>query len=43
MCESDAACGIRDIQMEEKHLYGPVSKEADDSALVSWPDRHARR
>jgi hypothetical protein len=25
--------------MEEKYLYGPL----DDSALVSWPDRHAAR
>ena len=28
-------------QMEEKHLYGPVSKDADDPDLVAWPDRHA--
>jgi len=27
-------------QMEEKHLYGPVAKDADDPKLVSWPDRH---
>ena len=28
-------------QMEEKHLYGPVAKDAEDPGLVSWPDRHA--
>ena len=29
-------------QMEEKHLYGPVSKETKEPALTSWPERHAR-
>jgi hypothetical protein len=29
-------------QMEEKHLYGPVSKETKEPALASWPDKHAR-
>ncbi len=29
-------------QMEEKHLYGPVSQETTEPALASWPDRHAR-
>jgi len=28
-------------QIEEKYLYSPVSKDASDPALVSWPDRHA--
>jgi Hemerythrin HHE cation binding domain len=28
-------------QMEEKHLYGPVSKDAKEPALASWPERHA--
>jgi hypothetical protein len=28
-------------QMEEKHLYGPVARDADDPTLVAWPDRHA--
>jgi len=28
-------------QMEEKHLYGPVSKDAKQPALASWPERHA--
>jgi hypothetical protein len=27
-------------QMEEKHLYGPVSKDAKEPALASWPERH---
>jgi len=29
-------------QMEEKHLYGPVSSETDEPVLKSWPDEHAR-
>jgi hypothetical protein len=28
-------------QMEEKYLYGPVARDTQDPALVSWPDRHA--
>jgi Hemerythrin HHE cation binding domain len=28
-------------EMEEKHLYGPVSKETKEAELASWPDRHA--
>ena len=28
-------------QMEEKHLYGPVSKDAEEPTLASWPERHA--
>jgi iron-sulfur cluster repair protein YtfE (RIC family) len=27
--------------MEEKHLYGPVSKDAKEPTLTSWPERHA--
>jgi len=29
-------------QMEQKHLYGPVSKESKEPVLASWPERHAR-
>jgi Hemerythrin HHE cation binding domain len=28
-------------QIEEKHLYGPVSKDAKEPALTAWPERHA--
>lgn len=29
-------------QMEEKHLYGPVSGETREPALASWPERHGK-
>jgi hemerythrin-like domain-containing protein len=28
-------------QMEEQHLYDPVSGDTDDAKLASWPERHA--
>ena len=28
-------------QMEQKCLYGPLSKDTHDPTLASWPDRHA--
>jgi hypothetical protein len=29
-------------QMEEQHLYGPISKEASDPKLKEWPEHHAK-
>ena len=29
-------------QMEQKHLYGPASKESKEPVLAAWPERHAQ-